>query len=236
LIQRLQIGLEPFLPLTSLPRPFVRCRLPSGCGRRRLGAVTLAQLIDRSPLTGAGSPSGVRGVVGPDPTALPNALRGRVCDSFGALEVRDLPGLGWRPEEAGSQHIAGLHLFVGRIDEYPAGTALAMVGDHAVLISARQTCDPYLPPRRDRRSTDDSDSWGSAGAGTGIRPAAATWWRHHGLSERLLPADVVQVVGGRALGNPLPRRGIGVGGDPWRAPGAPTLRANAVPIVGDQQY
>jgi GNAT superfamily N-acetyltransferase len=31
---------------------------------------------------------------------LPNALRGRVCDSFGALRAADLPGPGWRPEGA----------------------------------------------------------------------------------------------------------------------------------------
>ncbi len=34
----------------------------------------------------------------PRPT-LPNALRGRVCDSFGALRAGDLPGPGWRPED-----------------------------------------------------------------------------------------------------------------------------------------
>jgi GNAT superfamily N-acetyltransferase len=32
--------------------------------------------------------------------ALPDGLRGRICDSFGALDAGDLPGPGWRAEDA----------------------------------------------------------------------------------------------------------------------------------------
>jgi len=32
--------------------------------------------------------------------ALPDVLRGRVCDSFAALDSGDLPGPGWRPQDA----------------------------------------------------------------------------------------------------------------------------------------